>query len=395
MFILYVVTFCVILPPLCHMLKYSIYYHNSKNIDSAQDEMRKENDKRIQDAQNFFDMIDKGKLHTLLEQFHGHDNRIDIAISIITVARNKGIGNKYKPKYLTQVVWKFLSLLYKSHGQGYPFRIQLSICNVDSDPDFYQEAKDLSKFIPLLNRFNKRTLNMDHVLEKEKQDYVYCLNTSLHKYQPRYVLLVEDDALPNDDFFDILQYMVQKHLGHDKEHGLELINNKPLVFVKMYHPERLLGFYSIEPERLPELFGFGLLFGTVFLSIYIHFCERNLTKKYVYSIWICFILYFVMVALAVGRQNFVELRRMSKHLYSYVPAPGCCTPAMLFPENGANIVINYLSKVKCRTRFGKDMALDKMRSEQSLSAFMIQPNLFKHIGMYSSLHDIVLDPAIV
>lgn len=34
---------------------------------------------------------------------------------------------------------------------------------------------------------------------KEKQDYVYCLESSLQTYNPDYVLMVEDDAVPEAD----------------------------------------------------------------------------------------------------------------------------------------------------------------------------------------------------
>ena len=36
---------------------------------------------------------------------------------------------------------------------------------------------------------------MTNSFEKEKQDYVYCLESSLQTYNPDYVLMVEDDPV--------------------------------------------------------------------------------------------------------------------------------------------------------------------------------------------------------
>ena len=40
-----------------------------------------------------------------------------------------------------------------------------------------------------------RALRMTNSFEKEKQDYVYCLESSLQTYNPDYVLMVEDDPV--------------------------------------------------------------------------------------------------------------------------------------------------------------------------------------------------------
>ena len=57
-----------------------------------------------------------------------------------------------------------------------------------------------------------------HVLRKKSmQDYVFCMYSSL-QFNPRYVLklLFEDDALPNEDFFSLLDYMLHLHQLNDR-----------------------------------------------------------------------------------------------------------------------------------------------------------------------------------
>ena len=128
-------------------------------------------------------MLDQSKLERMLRQFEGADHRHsqDIIISVITVSRNRHARmlDGYEPYYLTQVVWKFLELLHTAQASGFPYHVKLMLCNVDPDPQYYKEAKDLSKYVPVFNRFSKLTLHMGHPLEKEKQDYVFCLNSSL------------------------------------------------------------------------------------------------------------------------------------------------------------------------------------------------------------------------
>ena len=90
-----------------------------------------------------------------------------------------------------------------------------------------------------------------------------------------------------------------------------------------------------------------------------------------------------------------QLRRVSKHLYQVTPAPSCCTPAMLFPRSGGKLVMDFLKTVECQKGFGKDAALDKLVREKKYSTKMIQPNLFEHIGHFSSLRSGFISPFLI
>ena len=50
-------------------------------------------------------------------------------------------------------------------------------------------------------------------LEKEKQDYAYCLNKSLST-NLNYVMLVENDAIPSGDFSHVLGNTLSTHILH-------------------------------------------------------------------------------------------------------------------------------------------------------------------------------------
>ncbi len=276
------------------------------------------------------------------------------------------------------------------------FQIKLFVCNVDTDAESYIEAKNLSSIVEVVNRFNKTSPSILHVLEKEKQDYVFCIRESL-KLEPRYSLIIEDDAIPRDDFFRVVHDVIQRQLDMRTRFGeLETVN-EALLYVKLYHPERLLGYLNIEPDRLPELFGIGFLFGTLMMLVY----KKLVISEHSISIFherlvFCVLCVFVMlVVICIGRPHVVEFRRFFS-LYSFMKAPECCTPAMLFPNQGAKLVADFLANTTCRRQFGKDMALEKFRhSKVDFKTYMVQPNLVTHIGMYSSLRRAVLDPFIV
>lgn len=370
-------TFLIILPICCCNLRYSVYSLLwKKDVDEGRRLLKLENTERLKIADNFLRMYKKNVKYD-------QKGNIDVGISIITVSRKRNKSDEYEPKYLTQVVANFLQQLEKY--QNFKLTYQLYVCNVDEEPSTFLEASYVSKIVPSFNRFpntskfESKSTNL--VLEKEKQDYIYCGEQTLLQ-NVSYVFLVEDDALPRTDLLIVLDYLLTKNK--------ETMN---ATYIKFYHPERLLGYISFEFERIPELIGISLMMSALFVTLYLKI--RPNSNIHLCVLWTASLVYFVLFFLAIGRQNLIELRRISKYLYQITPAPSCCTPANLYPRHGMQHVIKYLKNVTCYLKFGKDTAIDKFRKESKLTALMVQPNLFQHIGMYSSLRENVLNPFIV
>lgn len=375
--LLLVLTFLVILPTFCFRLRFSLYSLLwKKNVTQGRKILRQENNERLKFADSFFSTLENKS------EYFGSGN-VDVGISIITVSRNRHAFDKYEPRYLTQVLSYFLHQIQQNKNLN--LRYQLYICNVDEEPSTFYEASKLSKIIPSFNRFTNSSVTtwktINKTLEKEKQDYVYCGEQTLLQ-NVSYVFLVEDDALPHKDLLHVLDFLLTEY--PDKMNT---------TFVKFYHPDRLLGYISFELERIPELLGLSLMMGALLVSIYQKFRISNSVHRYV--LWTSAVLYFLLVFLSIGRQNLLELRRISKYFYQLTPAPSCCTPANLYPRHGMQQIINYLKSVKCYSKFGKDTAIDSFRKQSKLAASMVQPNLFQHIGMYSSLRNSILNPFIV
>lgn len=391
---LYFITFFVIMPIVCFNMKNSLYFVKHNEI-GMQQFLREKNSERINEAQHYFEMLDQTKLNPILQSFNSDQRAgsLRIAIMIITVSRNRHKIDSYEPMYLTQVVWKFLSLLQGIKAEGFLHQVTFGICNVDHDPGTYGEARNISHFVPVFQRFNKVHFSMVHILEKEKQDYVFCLNQSLEN-NPDYVLLVEDDALPTADFFHVLDYTLNMHLNRRSVRGELVPQFENIAFVKFYHPENLLSFWNLEIERIPELIALTVLLGTVLTGFFVFVVKDK--KSNVSAITGSLFIYSFLVVAIIGRPNFTNLRSvLSPYLHTFTPAPSCCTEALLFPYRGAVEVISYLDKITCRNKFAKDSGLDNLVSERKLRAYLVQPNTFTHVGLYSSLRDKIVDPFIV
>lgn len=237
-----------------------------------------------------------------------------------------------------------------------------------------------------------------NIFEKEKQDYLYCLNATAGGYAGGVfnnnnipssssppsdaVLVVEDDAYPEPDIFGVLDDVVHSRSRRVAEF-------RSALFFKLYHPERLLGYLNPEPTRILEWILFSAVaasflrcaLGVVVSSVIF---RRRRAKVHVYQWFFCFL--FAMSAFELLDRNAVlQWRRLDPRLYAVVPAPNCCTQLLLFPRRQIPGVVSALSAVSCRSGFAKDAALDDIKRRHRIGAFLIEPNLVKHIGFYSTL----------
>jgi hypothetical protein len=291
-------------------------------------------------------------------------------------------------------------------------------------------------------------------------DYVYCLQRSLAGGAP-YVLLLEDDALAHAHLFRVLEHVLRTRVeseGAERDGGV--------AYIKLYHPLRLLGYISLQVERLSELLSLSVVLGAAFVFIH-SLCRRwrgvsgfkprrqqalpdsgqggllsplhshivqhphpfsqpgvmgkarekslfhkphtpgescvsrtpPLSHRQVLWWWLGYALMVAVLALAVGRPNLLELRRVSPHLYQVSPVPSCCIPAVLYTRHGAQSFAEFLSNVTCTASRSTDIRMDEWGAwvwrEGGMRGLLIQPSLFSHIGLMSSLRTSEVSPLIV
>jgi len=107
------------------------------------------------------------------------------------------------------------------------------------------------------------------------------------------------------------------------------------------------------------------------------------------------IVYFTLAAIAVSGQHLTELRYISRILFTVGPTPSCCIPGMLFVADKTQHWLYYMKNHTCRLNYPKDTMLDDYRHKFNISGLIAQPNLFVHIGFYSSLNDNLLEPSLM
>lgn len=139
--------------------------------------------------------------------------------------------------YLTEVVAGIVRNLIGSSSE---IRTQLAICNVNVGTRFEELSafEDKIRIIDVNPSLSYDLTSIQSRIRKETDDYWKCLNESL-KFQSSYVLLLEDDAVPVDGFFTMMQSL-----------KIQLDQRPYIDYVKLYHPRSLRKIPSLVQVRI-------------------------------------------------------------------------------------------------------------------------------------------------
>ena len=367
------ITFSFVLPLLCEDWVYSFFYIHSKDSSLILDRVISQNEKRVTLAETYF--TDKRRIDQRLNtqnipnRFRDDNVGVDIAIGVVTVRRTHP---QYRVKYLTQV----MAQLDKLRTQDRLFSEKaLFICNAEPYQNNHTEADQLSEFF-----FVKHHNVSASVYEKEKLDYVFCIEEAL-KFNPRYVLIIEDDFLPSDGFFDILHNTL--FLSIKESPDIDSEKSRNWAFLKLFYPERWQG-YASETKPILELFGIGCIGGSFSILIYV-LCHRRSSSCERGVMFILGASYFIIVCVLIGRQYVITMKQNWPSLYSLQKAPECCTPAVLYPSHHLPSLLTFLRKAKCSQSNPIDFVLDEYANNFKLRRYLVEPNLGRHIGLISSI----------
>ncbi|XP_062984593.1 post-GPI attachment to proteins factor 4 [Elgaria multicarinata webbii] len=363
--VLVAVTFGVLAPLACQQLLHSYFYVQRWYLNPMSQDFLKQNQADGQRALHYFERLQTPNSSETLTR---EALQPWLLITIVTVQR------RHEFHYVLQVASHFHRLLRECGAPCQRHRVLL--CNVETDPGGHWDATLLANFFAVVNR-NSSLKNSELSLnrfEKEKRDYAYCLEKSLQAYNPEYVLLVEDDAVPEEEIFPVLHHLLRVRFSRP--------HLRDALYVKLYHPERLQNYINPEPMRILEWFGIGMFWGSLLSFVYVWASSRSGLS---WPIVLFFALYSMLLVELVGRHYFLELRRLAPPFYNVVPVTECCTPAMLFSAPSARRVLGYLQELRCRQGFAKDTALYSLLRMKGERAFVVEPNLVRHVGMFSSL----------
>ncbi|XP_029349956.1 post-GPI attachment to proteins factor 4 [Echeneis naucrates] len=367
--VLSVLTFCVVLPLCCHHLLYSYFFIKSVYLDSMSEEVLQESLARGQDALRFWHSASMAAA-AASSRFSKISQDPELLVTVVTARRSEGRDFHY----LLQVMRQLSALL---GGCGERRCAEVLVCDVENGPLANEDAKLLEAHFRVVRRSpQEQQANQERVntFEKEKRDYVFCLRRGWELVRPKNVVVLEDDALPRQDFFTVVKDLLSRRFSFRT------------LYIKLYHPERLQRYWNPEPYRILEWVGLGLVGATALLLTVPHWKLCSFSFSLSAGHLLFFTLYFMAAAELLGRHYLLELRRLSPQLYAVSPATECCTPAMLYPGNASMRVAEYLDGSFCVKGNAKDMVLYQMaRSVPGEQAHSVEPNLITHIGAYSSV----------
>ena len=315
---------------------------------------------------------------------HSQDPPPTLSIGIITTNREN--SDVWRLHYLTQTA----AAIHKEIRRDDLFdRKVLFICNVDPHPDTYNESKRIQHLVESVNRFSgKETTktSASELFEKEKNDYIFCLEHAVN-YDPEYVILLQDDAVVMDGFLNVLYNNLHHRITNDRVGRKDGHNSKSWTSLKLYHPEKWQGF-SFSLKTLIELCGFSMLVGWSFVmfgSIF-HSINRPYSRsRWQIQLFFIGVIYALTLAICIGRPAILSIMAQHPQLYKVVSDPGCCIPAVMYNRAYIQGLIDFLRKTRCHIDFPVDLAIDKYFFMTGNSSYLLEPNIVTHVGMLSSL----------
>lgn len=389
--IILVLLVCSTLPFFAVNLPFSKMYAKK---DDTLDVAREMNSDRLEKARSYFRATNYEESVSFYKNRYTGMNDLSLVVCIVTMNRHiPGTG------YLLQTTAVIDNIIKKDN---YFKNSLLILCNVDRDPSSHSDATLVQNYVPFVqkhgnNSFGKsfhfpefHSQHSDPKRGRETGDYMYCLNVSRSFGSP-YILMLEDDVVPYRNIFQVLNFTIKHHLLHSSHSESFIHRNRQFAFLKLYYPERWLG-YANEPDRVLELISIGLVGGGILLLIIL--ARANLANT---SLHYCAKLFYftfgaiftMLVASVFGRQNIMDLRRISPQLFKFGPTPACCTPAMFYSSHIIPPLINHLMH---HSDMNKDLAINDFIVKNDIPGFILEPNLVRHIGMYTSLKNAYKPP---
>jgi len=355
----YACVFIVIMPFLAQDLIYSVYRSAKWTHVTMQEKVLDGHRQALLEAEVYLRTLEwRSKLLV------PDDDLVDVIIVVVTSRRVMGSRTL---GYLTRTV---AALSRVAQSSSWPATKQLFICDVNAGPAPHLEADRLRQYFHVHVRFPNASASAVILdpFEKEKQDYAFCLQEALH-FTTKYVLLVEDDAVVQENLFHVLS-----HILHTSTHSWS--------HLKLYYPERWQGFSTDirTAVELTSVFGIASVIWSTVLYVGCHKHRKRLRHSAIGGVLV------VLLALSIGRQHLIELKQVSPYLYSLSPDPACCSPAIFYNAEFARQLVPYLaSEVQCSNTYPLDMALSSFVNRLQWPGFRVEPNLFRHIGLISTM----------
>ncbi|CAF0798013.1 unnamed protein product [Adineta ricciae] len=303
--------------------------------------------------------------------------------------------------YVGQVLYQLL--------KNYHSRFIITLCeNNNSNDKISDEINLIRRLVPV---FIVNTISSNGIFdmyEQEKQAHLQCILANFQSFSHvNYFLLLQDDAEPvHEDFYSRFVSLIDSRVKHQwPKDG----PRKQPAFVKIYHPRWLIDYLHPSLYIIVQLIATSL-FLTFMSFIGFHTFQMIKQNKSKYSNHYThgtsynfvtrqlqyFIFYFLLITLVLILLNHSNVswswRSLHSSFYAIYPAPSCCLPGVLYFRQTYQQVIDYLNSVKCQNGYAIDTAFDDLPKRTQLQTYLVEPNLVHHIGLYSRLRHVYINP---
>ncbi|UJR23350.1 hypothetical protein I4U23_026362 [Adineta vaga] len=355
---------------------------------------------------DFLQMTPHNSSSSLYKLFHkpmykpvNNTTQINDQIIISILYSQQDTDHREGKFYVGQVLYQLL----KNHHS----RFIITLCeNNNTNEKISNEIDLIRRLVPV---FIVNTVSSDgtfDMYEREKQAHLQCILANFQSFSHvNYLLLLQDDAEPaHEDFYSRILSLIDSRVKHQwPEHG----HRQQPAFLKIYHPRWLIDYLHPSLYIIVQLIATSLfLTFTSFMSVYIFkIVKQNKSKNSnTYSCWnsfvnkhrlhsICYFLLITVVLVLINHSNVSwTWRSLHPSFYAIYPAPSCCLPGVLYFRQTYKQVIDYLNSVKCRNGYAIDTAFDDLPKRTQLQTYLVEPNLVHHIGLYSRLRHVYINP---
>lgn len=352
--LIYLVTGALVVPYYCQRLPYSVFYVPHRGQD--RETVLARNTYRTKNALAYLNSINS------THSWHNLSNVTNSDFCFIVVTNRRPA----ETHYLTQVVG---SLLPQIIADG---KSTFAIFNAEGPT--HKEAVFLSSIVQVITR-EMSSRNSPASFDRERQDYVTALEWCSNK-GATFSCVIEDDALPSADFINRLRFILNYRMNKASSKWL---------YLKLFYPEKFQGWGNDLVLELVAMSSAGGLLLTIVSVVFLCDNVRKLNYKAMFFRLVISSLFTTYCLMVAGRPHLMALRKMSVYLSTVRLAPGCCTPALLFPNDHTPKLLQYLNSVRCTRGFPIDLAIDKFADDRGLQRLIVEPNMFRHIGYISSL----------
>lgn len=384
--VLWLFTFGLVLPLMAQKWVFSPFFHNSNDFRSrASKFVDKMNAERYNQTNDYLQKINpeiNKNLHTT--------NLVNAEIVAVIITKKREIcsyrGFDCEPHYLQQVIAALdedSKSFASSRREGI---VPIVICNVDKNSQEQLDFTHISGHFPVILRYTNESSNNKSYSSRtqESLDYAFCLESILKLSSPKYLLVLEDDAMSFKGIFEKIFYILENNIEQKMLRG-NLAKTDRWGWIKLYYPELWAGF-GFEERKIIELVTIATFGAGVFYLIVLVLIKPKPQLSFIFLFSFTGAVYLLVLVLVTTRQTLLEMRRLHSFFFQISPDLGCCTPAVLYSTKWIPEIVQYLQSSQCRRcHLGVDLALNDFREQINLPCYLIEPSLVRHIGMHSTL----------